>query len=1042
MFQLDAWLMCGHDLAHQPRERLDGKGGPAIGAGGLMRRQATIVATLAICGVLVLQPIDQALAGIVVPSGAGTLTIGPQAMEGNLQVHPADAIRAGYDFTMPGSHPAAQVTVDNASVTLAVTCASGPAPPPIAIALPVQTYSDPAGSPSWYPSGDQSSAAVYQGTVIAPDLCSGGVMSGAQGATFTAIIFSTDTSDPINFRFHYSANTAGSWSATITASPTPTAKTVLQATLTPSLALTLTADRTGAIPSDTVTYSGTVTNTGATLGLSGDFTASASGSGTATVASYWDNVATSLDALTWTLLAGGGTAQTGYTPGSPPPITSGMSLTATAVAQAGVTYPSSGDPLLGTTIGAGDSALWHYQANIPLTPAQVTALLDPTRTKAIRNSFHLEVMPPNPNITQPSVTNVDFSGIFFAGSPAPSGAVTNLVVTVQPPSGAAISVTSSTVPGLASLASGASAAYSATYKVPAVPAKGTAETDAAYFARLVAVEGSILSASASATGSSTSGAVTASTRAVTLTEHLPIVAISKTGPATVTAGTTAIYPLSLKDSGGASASSLAITDSVPSGATGTVSGTPASLGPGMSSSGVQATFPVPSSQSPGALTDSAAVSWQDTNANVYGPVSSSFTTTVQNSLSGATLMLSPQTAGPNVVGTSQSLKASLVDRNGAAIANQSVNFAVTGANPTSGLSTTDATGTAAFTYTGTNQGTDQAQATVTAGSLTLQSNTTSISWVVPIQQVTTTTVLGRFFTSDGSGVFNIPSTQSAVFSQSFPTVDFNPPAGTIPFNITGVGVNTRPFTDITTDVNGNFTGSVAAQGPDAQGSLHQAGVGDLFTFNAVFTGTYKVATAGNVTFNFFSDDGFIFGVGGGASRVSGPMVNAPASGLTPFQGYPVMGSFNQPTSPVANSITVNFPSAGSYAYEVDYSECCGGQVSLTMATSTSGHGVAPAGNLALTPLAVATATVGQTQRLTLSAMDASGKALTNLPVVLTVTGPNSQQISLTTDSTGLAQFSYVGNNAGSDQDQVGANVSGMPAVSNIVTVPWLSLIHI
>ena len=48
-----------------------------------------------------------AWAATIVPSGPGTIVIGPQAMEGNLQIHPGDTVKAGYDFTMPGSHPAA-----------------------------------------------------------------------------------------------------------------------------------------------------------------------------------------------------------------------------------------------------------------------------------------------------------------------------------------------------------------------------------------------------------------------------------------------------------------------------------------------------------------------------------------------------------------------------------------------------------------------------------------------------------------------------------------------------------------------------------------------------------------------------------------------------------------------------------------------------------------------------------------------------------------------------------------------------------------------
>src|SRR5262249_16684986 len=151
-------------------------------------------------------------------------------------------------------------------------------------------------------------------------------------------------------------------------------------------------------------------------------------------------------------------------------------------------------------------------------------------------------------------------------------------------------------------------------------------------------------------------------------------------------------------------------------------------------------------------------------------------------------------------------------------------------------------------------------------------------------------------------------------------------AGTIPGNTSGVGTETRPFTNVTTDLNGNFTGTIVAQG-----NGFQAGVVPLTSFQAVFTGTYTVASAGDVVFNFYTDDGFILGVGNGAT--AGPASshgNPPPSGRTAFENLPVMGDFNAPTPPAARSVTVHFPAAGSYPYEVDYTECCGGSLALTM----------------------------------------------------------------------------------------------------------------
>ncbi|MGB9122881.1 MAG: Ig-like domain-containing protein, partial [Candidatus Angelobacter sp.] len=249
-----------------------------------------------------------------------------------------------------------------------------------------------------------------------------------------------------------------------------------------------------------------------------------------------------------------------------------------------------------------------------------------------------------------------------------------------------------------------------------------------------------------------------------------------------------------------------------------------------------------------------------------------------------------------------------------------------------------------------------------------------------------------------------------------------------------IGVNTRPFTDVTTDLNGNFTGSIVAQGNGLQ-----AGVGALFNFQAVFTGSYTVAAAGNVTFNFFSDDGFIFGVNNGATRVSGSLFNPPPSGLTPFQGYPVMGAFNTATAPVANSITVHFPGPGTYQYEIDYSECCAGELAVTMTSSLSGnHGVPSSGTVTLTPGTNVSKSIGGTATFSALLTDASGAIIPNVPVLFNVAGANTIQFQGVSDSTGRATFSYQSFRTGTDIVQANAQITGMTAVSNQTLVTWNS----
>ena len=1008
-------------------------------------------------------------------------------------------------------------------------------------------------------------------------------------------------------------------------------KTISATALNPVLGLTLTVDKTSAIPADTLTYSAQASNTGATLGVSGAFKALNNGNIAAAVAAYYDEVEYQAPSgSAWTPLAGFQASQSGYTMVSPSPITSGMVLKATGMPSSGITYPSSGDPIVGTQLNTSSTATWSYQASIALTLAQIATLRDPSKVSAIRNVVHFEVTPRAVSQGQPFTYRQSFTNPLQAQANA--AAATNVTVTFTLPNGSKVTVDSSKFAGLASIAPGGSVTATTTYSVQVPAAKGTSESDSAYVSRLRGIDGSNLSASAAAAGTGYSGPLAASAPGVSTTEHLPILAISKSGPASAKPGSTASYPLSLNNSGSAVASGLAIVDSLPGGSAGTVSGTPGSLAAGGSGSAT-ASYAIPGNQPPGNLADTASLTWQDANANGYGPVSSTYTTSIVDLLLGGALTLAPASAGPDAIGTSQSLTATLVDHGGSPVAGQSVSFTITGANPGSGSGTTDATGTATFTYAGAlkgtdqvqatatngvtslqsnttqvswvpaipsgsqlslspvssgpdvvgttqtltatlldrfgnpvagvavsfavtganpgsgsgttdaagtasftysgassgvdsvqataangitsvvsntaqvtwaatlqggkltltpstagpnvtgtsqimvatlvdaagnpimgqtvsltvtganptsaskatdaagdavftyvgaNKGTDQVQATATSGSITLQSNTASVSWVTPVQNVSTTTVTGRFYHSGGCGCFDATNLSNPVFTTNFPTINLNPPAGTIPYNNSGVGVFTRPMYNVTTDVAGNFTGAIAVQGTDVQGTLHQAGVGDMFVFNAVFTGTYVVAAAGDVTFNFFSDDGFVLGIANGASRVGGSNTNPPA--LTPLQQYPVMGAYNVPTSPISNNITVHFPAAGTYPYEVDYNECCGGQLALTMATG--GKGVAPTGNLALTPISPASRTVGQTQSLTVAVMDASGVALANQPVTLSVSGVNQQQQQRSSDSSGLATFTYQGATAGTDQIQASAMVSGVPEISNIVTLTW------
>jgi RHS repeat-associated protein/uncharacterized repeat protein (TIGR01451 family) len=605
----------------------------------------------------------------------------------------------------------------------------------------------------------------------------------------------------------------------------------------------------------------------------------------------------------------------------------------------------------------------------------------------------------------------------FTASNNGSGNAVQVILTLKRQDGSLLSVPNFSLPG------GQSGVVTANYASPAIAPKGTTETDAAYLGRLASSNGTTLSLDAILNWKDSAQNTYGPTdNPFTATAVLPILNIALTGPATAQAGSSITYGVVATNTGTAVAPAVTLALTLPNGTVQQLA-----AGPLVPSGTFQTTvsYAIPATQAAGPISAQLSALWNDSAQNSYGPLSSLAATTVT---SRNTLTLAPVNVGPDVTGTTQTMTAALRGPTGTPISGVTVQFVVSGANSATGSAITDALGTATFTYTGAKSGTDS----VVASSGGLVSNSATVSWLVPVQNVSTSTIFGRFFASDGSGGFDTPPTATPAFTQTFPTINFNPPGGTIPGNTSGVGEFTRPFTDVTTDLNGNFTGTIVAQGNGLQ-----AGANTLFQFQAVFTSVFTIAGAGDVTFSFFSDDGFIFGVGGGATRVSGPLVNVPASGVTPFETLTVVGAFNIPTGPVANTIVVHFPAAGSYPYEVDYSECCGGQIALTMASGqVNSKGVPPSGSMVISPNSPPTLAAGQTQTFSVQAFDSSGAAVQNLGVALIVNGANAQSLSAITDSTGRATFSYSAVNAGTDTVQAIGNISGLGAISNIVTVNW------
>jgi len=730
--------------------------------------------------------------------------------------------------------------------------------------------------------------------------------------------------------------------------------------ITPTLGLSLAGVESTALPGSTVHYRATVTNTGAVMELKGTVSVQNASSGTDTVSSWSDDFVYQLQgdeslpgeandhlpgSANWIPLAGAAATAAGYVPAQQAPMSTGMTIAFTPVAASGVTYPSGGDKVLGTSIGATDTATWQYDATMPLTPSQVRLVTDATQIDSAGDTAHLEV---SPQATASSTTTAmaDVTERIFGEQPdggvdatldgstpelensatdtddgtPQSGRLSNVVVKVTSPSGSLI-----TLPGV-TLDPGISQDVVAAYTVPVPAPKGANETDTAYMSRLGALDRAQLSATATASGSSVPGAVSAPSPASTsITEQVPLVSVAKSGPVSADASTTASYPITVSNAGHADALGVHVSDVLPSGGTPTIGSYPTTVPAGQLITAT-AQYAIPSSQASGSLTDIAGVTWSDGNSNSYGPLSSTYATSVVALFDGATVTLSPAGVGPLLPGMSASIKATVRTHSGVPLANTAVVVNVAGPNATSGTVTTDSTGSATFSYTGSNTGTDQAQATVTSPPYTLQSNTVPVGWVIPVQPIATTTVTGQFF-SELSTVqsFVARPGDTPVFGQSFPDLLFNPPSGTVPGDHSGLSPQSRPFTDELTTVAGLYTGTLVAQGNGAQ-----AGVGNLSSFDAAFTASFMTSQAEDVTFKVITAQGFNLGLGGGAWRVSGPLAAVPP-GNSAFQSLPVVAS----TSSVAQTattylVTVHFPAAGIYPYELDYFTCCSGDMTMTM----------------------------------------------------------------------------------------------------------------
>jgi hypothetical protein len=150
---------------------------------------------------------------VALPSSGSATPIKPPGGGESFNIHPGDSFRVGYDFTIPGNKAPVTVTWTNPQAVVNFTCSDGGSG---SFTIPMPSFTVTVSDSAWYPSGDQHSALVYQGSITAPDGCGGGqVMKQQKIATFTADVTSSPSGVKVSYRFHdVDNNASGSWSST------------------------------------------------------------------------------------------------------------------------------------------------------------------------------------------------------------------------------------------------------------------------------------------------------------------------------------------------------------------------------------------------------------------------------------------------------------------------------------------------------------------------------------------------------------------------------------------------------------------------------------------------------------------------------------------------------------------------------------------------------------------------------------------------------------------------------------------------------------
>ncbi len=250
-------------------------------------------------------------------------------------------------------------------------------------------------------------------------------------------------------------------------------------------------------------------------------------------------------------------------------------------------------------------------------------------------------------------------------------------------------------------------------------------------------------------------------------------------------------------------------------------------------------------------------------------------------------------------------------------------------------------------------------------------------------------------------------------------------------NVALSAITARFFTADTGDAFDTYIGSVPVSGNAFAATDNR--------WAAVFTGNLLIKTPGQYSLVIDKEGTMILGVGAGATRVSGPLEGAPATGVTAFTGLPVMGAKNiGPEYGSQQTIRLNFPTAGVYPFELDYRRFGPRQTTFLRYQEISIlRAIPPAAVLKISPVETAVKTRNDLMTITVRAANEIDQPIPGLPVNLNITGANPQQLRAATDAAGAATFQYTGQVAGFvDNIRATASFGASELRSGLLKVTW------